>query len=67
MKLSVKILIIFLTVAAIFGVSAYAATREKPSVENTYDENLPTLIDLGAEWCPPCRQLQPCQILTGYI
>ena len=59
MKLSVKILIIFLTVAAIFGVSAYAATREKPSVEKTYDENLPTLIDLGAEWCPPCRQLRP--------
>ncbi len=59
MKLPVRILIIALVAASICGVSVFAATREKPQIENTYDENLPTLIDFGAEWCPPCRQLRP--------
>lgn len=58
MKMPVRIAIVLLSLAAIIGVIVFA-TVTRTTFENTNDPGRPTLMDLGAEWCPPCRQLQP--------
>ena len=39
------------------------AIRFRPAAHvelaDTYDANLPTLMELGASWCPPCRAMKP--------
>lgn len=58
MKTPARIAIVLLSLAAIVGTIVFA-TVTRTTFENTELPGKPTLMDLGAEWCPPCRQLQP--------
>ncbi len=45
------------------AIAAAIVLRFRPTSHVTlaeiYDSNLPTLMELGASWCPPCRAMKP--------
>lgn len=58
MKLWRRVALIVLVAVSAVTVSFYAYGHHV-TFENTAQEGLPTLMELGTEWCPPCRQMQP--------
>jgi thioredoxin 1 len=59
-----KYLIIALLFVAVYAVVTIRNIREQNKLENLPDDSVigkgtPVLLELGAHWCPPCRQMTP--------
>ncbi len=59
-----KYLIIALLFAAVYAVVVIRNIHEQKKADNLPDESVvgqgtPVLLELGAHWCPPCRQMTP--------
>jgi len=54
-------LVWWVLIALAFAGAMVMRFRPSAHVElaDTYDANLPTLMELGASWCPPCRAMKP--------